>query len=202
SGRTAMHAALNVSEPKPPDDPESPLSFSMEGVSEEPPPALIPFFWSPGWNSIQSVNKFQQEIAGPLRGGDPGVRVVEPAGPSGPPENARPDFLGAPPEPFAPKHDQYLLVPVYHIFGSDETSLHAPAIRELTPQPYLALSPGDAQGLELKDSDEAQVAVNGTVQRLPVKTRAGMAAGVAGMPAGLPGIEICSLPAWARITRG
>ena len=33
SGRTAMLANISVHEPKPPDDPESPLSFSMEGYA-------------------------------------------------------------------------------------------------------------------------------------------------------------------------
>ena len=27
---------------------------------------------------MQALNKFQEEIAGPLRGGDPGVRLIEP----------------------------------------------------------------------------------------------------------------------------
>ena len=79
SGRTAMHANISVHEPKPPDDPDTPLSFSMEGTPDQPPGALIPFFWSPGWNSIQATNFYQTEIAGPLRGGDPGVRLIEPA---------------------------------------------------------------------------------------------------------------------------
>ena len=78
SGRTAMLANISVHEPKPPDDPDSPLSFSMEGNPDQPPSALLPFFWSPGWNSIQAVNKFQAEIGGPLRQGDPGVRLIEP----------------------------------------------------------------------------------------------------------------------------
>jgi len=47
----------------------------MEGYPAQPPSSLTPFFWAPGWNSIQSVNKFQSEINGPLRGGDPGVPV-------------------------------------------------------------------------------------------------------------------------------
>ena len=55
-----MLANISVHEPKPPEDPDSPLSFSMEGYPDEPPAALIPFFWSPGWNSIQAVNKFQE----------------------------------------------------------------------------------------------------------------------------------------------
>ena len=62
SGRTSMLANISVHEPKPPDDPDSPLSFSMEGNPDQPPSALLPFFWTPGWNSIQAVNKFQAEI--------------------------------------------------------------------------------------------------------------------------------------------
>ncbi len=52
SGRTAMLANLVVSEPKPKQDDDSPFSFTMEGYSGKPPSPLIPFFWSPGWNSI------------------------------------------------------------------------------------------------------------------------------------------------------
>ncbi len=78
SGRTAMHAKENVNEPKTPDDPDSPLAYSMEGYQEQPPSSLIPRYWSPGWNSVQALNKFQQEVGGPLRGGDPGKRLIEP----------------------------------------------------------------------------------------------------------------------------
>ena len=59
SGRTAMTADVNVSEPKPPVDTDSPLSYTMEGLRGMPPSSIIPFFWSPGWNSVQSVNKYQ-----------------------------------------------------------------------------------------------------------------------------------------------
>ncbi len=76
SGRTAMLANVNVSEPKPPEDPDSSLSYTMEGFRGLPPSTMIPFFWSPGWNSVQSINKYQQEIGGPLHGGDPGIRLL------------------------------------------------------------------------------------------------------------------------------
>ena len=79
SGRTAMLANISVHEPKPPDDPDSALAFSMESGPESAPPSLIPFFWAPGWNSIQAINKFQSEVGGPLRGGDPGIRLIEPS---------------------------------------------------------------------------------------------------------------------------
>ena len=79
SGLTSIHANISVVEPKPPDDPDSALAYSMEGSPNQPPGALQPFFWSPGWNSIQAVNKFQSEVGGALRGGDPGVRLFEPS---------------------------------------------------------------------------------------------------------------------------
>ncbi len=78
SGRTAMHANETIHEPPPPPDPDSPLRFSMEGYHYDGDPALIPMFWAPGWNSVQATNKFQQEVGGPLRGGDPGIRLIEP----------------------------------------------------------------------------------------------------------------------------
>lgn len=78
SGRTAMRANVSVHEPKPPTDPDSPLSYTMEGFHGNPPPPDIPFFWSPGWNSVQSINKYQIEVGGPLHGGNPGIRLIEP----------------------------------------------------------------------------------------------------------------------------
>ena len=70
SGRTAMLADVKVAEPQQPEDTESALAYSMEGFPGEKPAALTPFYWSPGWNSNQSVGKFQQEINGPRKSGD------------------------------------------------------------------------------------------------------------------------------------
>jgi NADH-quinone oxidoreductase subunit G len=78
SGRTAMYANIDVREHKTAQDPDSPLSFSMEGYNGRPPSSLITHFWAPSWNSVQSVNKFQSEVGGELRDGDPGIRLVEP----------------------------------------------------------------------------------------------------------------------------
>ena len=63
SGRTAMTAHLTVHEPKPPEDPDTPLAFSQEGYrAAEAPGALVPRFWAPGWNSSNSLHKFQEEV--------------------------------------------------------------------------------------------------------------------------------------------
>jgi len=83
SGRTAMSANINVHEPPPPDDPDTPLTFSMEGSPEQPPSSLLSRYWKPGWNSVQALNKSQQEVGGPLRGDSVGVKLIQPTGTAG-----------------------------------------------------------------------------------------------------------------------
>jgi NADH-quinone oxidoreductase subunit G len=187
SGRTAMHANVAVSEPKPPDDPDSPLAFSMEGYEGEPPAALIPRFWAPGWNSIQSLNKFQAEIAGPLRGGDPGCRLIEPT------QAEKIAYFEEIPPAFERRHDEWLALPVYHIFGSEELSVLTPGVAERAPQPYVALNPKDAARLGVGDGQAVALDETSAVHRLPVKLVASLPVGTAGVPAGLPGFEGAAL---------
>ena len=118
-----MLADISVHEPKPPQDPDSPLSFSMEGYEGRPPAPLISRYWSPGWNSVQALNKFQQEVAGPLSGGDPGKRLIEPA------STGKPSYFGDIPEA-AKKEYSPSDFPHYAIFGSEELSSSAPSIVE------------------------------------------------------------------------
>jgi NADH-quinone oxidoreductase subunit G len=190
SGRTAVLVNIDVSEPKPPDDPDSPLSFSMEGTLDKPPGALIPFFWSPGWNSIQATNTYQKEVGGPLRGGDAGVRILEPA-----PANGQSYFSTIPPA-FRARESEWLLVPMYHIFGSDELSLSAPGIAELVGKPHIAVNTAD-----FTDGAELEVSCAGGTFRLPMRMRPDLPLGVAAVSAGVPPFVGITLPAWARIAR-
>jgi NADH-quinone oxidoreductase subunit G len=189
SGRTAMLANISVSEPKPPDDPDTPLSFSMEGTLEQPPAALIPFFWSPGWNSIQATNFYQTEIAGPLRGGDPGVRLIDPVA------QLHGKYFDRVPAAFAPSDDEWLLVPLYHIFGSEELSLSASGVAELAPKPYVAVNAEDAKRLHVEAGEQIAMKVDGASYILPAKIKAELPPGIAGLPAGLPGLAGIALPA-------
>ena len=67
SGRTAMRADISVHEPRTPQDNDTAFAFSMEGYSGSVEPRQqVPFAWSPGWNSPQAWNKFQDEVGGPL----------------------------------------------------------------------------------------------------------------------------------------
>ena len=123
----------------------------MEGYPGHPPPSLIPRFWAPGWNSVQALNKFQDEVGGPLTGGDPGERLIEPM------PGKKVAYFQNVPAGFKPRAGEWLLLPLHHIFGSEELSALAPAIAELSPQPYLALNPDDASDLGLAAGDEVQL---------------------------------------------
>lgn len=175
SGRTAMAAHVNVHEPKPPGDPDSPLSFSMEGYEGRPPASLICRYWAPGWNSVQALNKFQQEVGGPLIGGDPGKRLIEPAA-------ASPVSCFHPiPKAFQARDGEWLVVPFHHIFGSEELSALAPALAERSPKGFVALCPEDAARLRVREGDLVDVALGGGTHRLEARIRRGLRAGLAGL---------------------
>ena len=193
SGLTSITANIGVVEPKPPDDPDSALAYSMEGNPQQPPSALQPFFWSPGWNSIQAVNKFQTEIGHALRDGDPGVRLFQPS--------QRGVYFTNIPEPFARRDAEWLVIPIEHIFGSEELSLAAPAIAGLASGPYLAVNAEDAELLRIPAGHEVEIELNGVTHRLPLGVLPGLPSGIAGIPAGLTSARGSALPAWCRILR-
>jgi NADH-quinone oxidoreductase subunit G len=194
SGRTSMLANISVHEPKPPDDPDSALAFSMESGPESAPTPLIPFFWAPGWNSIQAVNKFQTEVGGPLRGGDPGIRLIEPSSQPGW------QYCSTVPAAFKSKPGEWLLVPIFHIFGSEELGRHAQSISQLVPRPYLALNPAEASQFGVNAGEQIKVAVEDSLFELEVVLRADLPRGVAGLPARLPPVEGIVLPAFGKLS--
>ncbi|WEK21157.1 MAG: NADH-quinone oxidoreductase subunit NuoG [Candidatus Pedobacter colombiensis] len=189
SGRTAMLANINVSEPKPPEDPDSALSFTMEGYKGIPPAPLTPFFWAPGWNSGQSVNKYQIEIGGPLKGEDQGKRLF--------PEisSNKNTFLNNVPQPFKSLPDEWLIVPLQHIFGSEELSIYTQGVSERTPQPYIAINKHDAENLNTRENEILQILINDQNYKLRVNIKEELPNGLAGIPYHIPGLTGISWPA-------
>lgn len=178
SGRTAMKAHQTVFEPRSPADPGTPFGFTMEGYPGQPPSALIPRFWAPGWNSVQSLTRFQEEVNGPLRGGNPGVRLIDPG--TGTPRTFQREK--APPL----SEGELWLVPVWKIFGSERLSRLAVGIRQVIPAPTLGLNPEEASTLGVREGEPVEFSVCGQVRRLPVQFEAGLPRRVATLPAGYP----------------
>jgi NADH-quinone oxidoreductase subunit G len=183
SGRTAMEANIHISEHKPPVDMDSALSFTMEGYTGVPPAAITPFYWSPGWNSVQAINKYQIEVGGELHGGNPGKRLFESK------ENSKAQYPANIPDSFRQKHNEWLALPIYHIFGSDELSAQSPAVKERVPQTYIALNNNDASKMAIAEGNMLAILCNDERREFRVKLNLGLPEGIVGLPKGLKETE-------------
>ncbi|RMV21414.1 putative proteinH-quinone oxidoreductase [Pseudomonas savastanoi] len=182
SGRTAMRANISVHEPRTSQDIDTAFSFSMEGYSGSAEPRQqVPFAWSPGWNSPQAWNKFQDEVGGHLRAGDPGTRLIESQGDGLP-------WFSSVPRAFSPERGTWKVVPFFHLFGSDETSSLAAPVQERIPQAYVALAKSEADRLGVNDGALLSLSVGGELLTLPLRISEELGAGLVALPSGLPGI--------------
>jgi NADH-quinone oxidoreductase subunit G len=180
SGRTAIEANMSIHEPKPPTDHQTPLCFSMEGFEGQPPSSLITNYWTPGWNSLQSLNRFQEEVGGPLRGGEPGRRLFEFQVCEEIP------YFTYVPASFEFPEKQWLVVGIHHIFGSEELSLMAAGIAQRAPEPYLGLNDRDIAQLGLEEGAPVRFMRHAAAYQLPVRRMPSLPQGIAALPVGLP----------------
>ncbi len=196
SGRTALDADRTVFEPAPTPDPDSALAYSVEGLQpQNAPEALRTRTWWPGWNSSNGLHKFGEELEalGPAR--HSGVRVLDDS-----PERELPTVQA--PARFAPREPgDFVLVPMHHIFGSEQLSMYTPGIRELAPAPYIALNAADAERLGAREDELLELWLPWMDARAPLKILPSLVDGTAGLPCGLPGLPYISLPARVRLTR-
>ena len=193
SGRTALHADRTMHEPKPAEDPDTPLAYSMEGAATKPPPSLIPFVWAPAWNSVQAINKFQQEVGGPLRGGPAGSLLIHRS------RQARRTYLGEVPRPFAPRRGRWWIEPLYAIFGSEELSRMSAPIAEILTSPTVALPPADAARLGITEGALVELRLGGEIRRMPATLHPALPPGTGGLLAGTPESIGLILPGWGEI---
>jgi NADH-quinone oxidoreductase subunit G len=173
SGRTADDRAGRDLAATPPRDPDSPLSYGIEGSRGEGiPPALITSYVSHGLHSANAVTRFQQEIDGPLRGGDPGVLLIAPG--QGPEPSASPAAeIGG---------QGLLLLTLHDAFSGSETSRLSALLIARAPAPRLLLHPDDAATLRLREGDA--VLIDGRPCVAPVSLDATLLRGMVGISVG------------------
>jgi len=135
------------------------------------------------------VNKYQDEVGGPLREEMPGLRLIEPIA------TTVPNWFSAIPYVFQPTSHQWLLLPLTSLFGSEELSNQAPAIVERISEPFLSLHPSDGGRLSLDDRSAVELALQGTTYRLAVHLESSTPMGTAGLSLGsdTSGIRV---PVW------
>ncbi|MDU7867355.1 MAG: molybdopterin dinucleotide binding domain-containing protein, partial [Pantoea sp.] len=181
SGRTAARANISVHEPRQPQDQDTMFAFSMEGNNQPGAPrSQIPFAWAPGWNSPQAWNKFQVEVGGKLRNGDPGVRLFEASA-------AQLPWFSNVPAAFV-SETQWRVAPYYQLFGSEEMSQRSPVFQQRMAQPMLVINPDDAAKLGVNNGAAVEFTCAGETVRLPVRFSASLQAGQIGLPLGMPGV--------------
>ena len=200
SGRTAIYANRTVHEPAPPTDPDSRFVFSMEGQPLTGAPGrLQPFYWWPRWNSVQSLNKFQEEVGGPLRGGEPGVRLLEPGTTALLPASTGKAATVA--RPSSTVVGIWRIVAAPQIFGSEELSARSPAVAERAPAPFVLLGAEDAEKLRSSADGTVEVWVSGETLRLPVQVEPALRPGMAALPIGLAGLPYLALPSTGEVRK-
>lgn len=187
SGRTSMLADQNVSEPRVAQDPDSPFNFSMEGYAgARQPLPQVPFAWAPGWNSPSAWNKFQDEVGGKLRAGDPGRRLLEATDQQAEGKELLGWFTTIP-APF--KAAEALQVVNYaQLFGGEELSARSPVIQARMNEPELVLNPLDAQRLALHGGSQVSFSWGGSHWQLRLRLSEQLSAGLVGLPLGVNGL--------------
>jgi NADH-quinone oxidoreductase subunit G len=176
-------------------DEDSALAFSMEGIDgatgKDRPAELVPFAWSPGWNSPSAWNKFQAEVGGAMRGGDSGKFTFASGAGSA-------SYFTQVPEAFK-AGAELRVVALQRMFGSEEQSALAEPIRKRGEPAFVAVNEADAAKAGL--NGVAEVTIDGHSIKLPVK-RTQIAAGTIGLPQGFEGIPFLAAGASARVGKG
>ncbi|HLS30625.1 MAG TPA: NADH-quinone oxidoreductase subunit NuoG [Flavobacteriaceae bacterium] len=193
SGRTAINTEKEVSEKKPPEDPDSPMSYTMEGFHGRTPSALTARNWAPRWNSVQAINKQQIEVGGALHDGNPGKRLLNANGSL---ENINSEHI---PEAFKPQERKSLALPMHYIYGSEELSAKSPAVAERIPESCFILNPEDATDKDIAEGDQVEIDFNDNKIRLKVEFNETLAKGIIGVPKGFEETAGCEFPFWTEI---
>lgn len=198
SGRTSLYADQKVSENKQPVDEDSALSYSMEGSPVNRPAALNPLVWTPGWNSNEAINKFQEEINGPLLGGDPGMLLFD-----------KPDLKSSEMLVFSEggqgssvsESGKVTAVAHSRLFDGEALSARSTALRQRASRPVARINPETAQDLNLGTAQQVTLALHGQSTTLPLVQDADVAAGIVVLPAQAnAAIKAHLLPAQVSLT--
>lgn len=194
SGRTAMNANISVHEPKPPVDEDSPLTYTMEGYHGKAPSKAIPYFWSPGWNSLQSINKYQIEVGGPLHGGNPGIRLIE-AG-----DNTGGDLKNTGSN--KTNNGTFEVLPSHHIFGGDELSAKSAPLATRIPDTTVSISSSALQRSGIEGAESLSINYDGEAHSFKIKIDNSLPDNVLMLPKGFNETKGLLFPFFTEISKG
>jgi NADH-quinone oxidoreductase subunit G len=188
SGRTALLANTSVAESPNPVDPDSALAFSPEGIQTPREQPLVARYWAPGINSVQAVSKYHGDPPAVLVKGEAGAEAAENPG------------AGAP-AAFASHASEWLVMPLHHIFGSEELSTLSPSVASLARSALIVLNPEDAAKLCIRENDAVEVSNYALSCACVAAIAPWVTKGSAALSVGRPETQGLDLPEWLWIRK-
>ncbi len=179
SGRTALYAHISMHEPSPPQDPDSPLVYSMEGARRKIPLPLVSSSWQPSWNSVQA--SFIDTLKARDDQDHQACRqsifdLVKPS--------AKPPSRHATSDLNQKQKPQFYLVPEYNIFTSEERAAYS-SLSSRAADIKAKISQPDAQALGLADGSVINLSSEKISESFTVAVDHKLVAGVITLPFGL-----------------
>ena len=98
------------------------------------------------------------------------------------------------PPSFKPVSGEWLIIPLQHIFGSEELSLYTPSVAERMPKPYIAIGKKDAERLMVEEDDQLHLKIGLSSYDFPVRVKQELVEGLAAIPH-IPGLTDIIWPA-------
>ena len=195
TGRTAMNSNINVSEKGAPQDTETPLAFSMEGNNGKSDNSMASFYWSPGWNSVQSLNKYQRELGELLNDDVSGIKLL--------PYNSDAEikFFSTVPDKFIPAKDKFKVIEIINIFGSEFLSSNSPSIIEASPEEFALINSSDAAANGIQENEFISIAIKNNIYRVKTKIKNNTPSGIIGLFLRADITGIIELPDWGKISK-
>ncbi|CAL4319473.1 NADH-quinone oxidoreductase subunit NuoG [Buchnera aphidicola] len=178
SSRTAFYSKVSIHEPGQIKDQDTMFSFSMEGIQNiQNNSEYIPFFWSPGWNSSQSSNKY----IGKINSFNSGIRLFKKND-----KNTKYffDFLKI---KNISKVD-WNIIPYYLLFGSEEMSYYSPEINQKCSKVYVLINIAYESILDLKKYSMIEFDCLGEIFKFSFKFSNKLPLRHIGLPIGFPGL--------------
>lgn len=164
-------------------DKDTMFNFSMEGSSgTKTYQPYVPFVWHPGWNSPQAWNKFQLEINTSSLYGDSGIHIFSKI------KEKKIEYFKCILNNFKKIKEKWVIVPYYHLFGTEEMTQLSESIKKIIPDPYIIMNIFDVKKLNFNATSKIKITVNEIPLCLKLIVSKILHSGQVGLPIGMSNI--------------
>lgn len=182
SGRTSFSSNITVHEPLYSNDLDSTFTFSLEGSSSKKENfSHIPFTWSAGWNSIQSLYKTPSYYQKKEKKYQNGLLLLS--------KRKKYNFSLFTIIPklltFKKNVKEFVIFPYYKLLGSEEISQNSKEIKKIIKESYIILNIIDGKSLQLKNYDLLKFTIDLKKFKFPVLFSKKTSLGTIGLPIGI-----------------